>query len=845
MLTPPQSVLVVSLLVSGIVLGLRYIGAFQVLELIAFDQMVRLQPDQGDDPRLLIVALTEADIAAQKRWPISDATLAQAITNLQQHQPRVIGLDLHRNIPQPPGDAALLEQVKAANVISITKLEDATSEAVPALAGIPKEQIGFNDFVVDLDGVVRRNFIYAYQGKEKYYSFALRCSLKYLAAQNIALQVHPNSLQLGAAILPRLEPTSGSYLNVDALGYQVLATYRSARNVARRVTLTEVLEGKFDPLWVKDKVVLIGSTAPSIKDLFFTPYSAAKRGHPGMPGVEVHAQFVSQILGAVLDQKPMFWFWADWGEALWVWGWAIAGGVVVWRLQHPLGMGAAAAIGFASLFGICFVAFTQTGWVPLIPPALALVTTGGIVLAYKSLYNSMHDPLTGLPNRALFLKRLEWVITRNTTTKQQGKQGMGQPEICRCSPLFAVLFLDLDRFKVVNEGLGHQLGDQLLASLGQRLQSCLPPTGTLARIGGDEFAILLEGIADLQNAADLADQLQREMEQPFLLEQQEVFTSVSVGIALSQKELNYKPEDLLRDAHTAMYRAKDLGKARHEVFASGMHVQVLERLQLETDLRKAIATLSSNPGQPEFCLYYQPIVVLDSGRVAGFEALARWQHPQHGFIPPAQFIPLCEETGLIIPLGQWILQEACHQLQVWQTQFPDRPPSLSVNLSGQQITQPNLVQFIEHTLKQTGANPRHLKLEITETIAMGDVATTIDVLLRLRALHLRLSIDDFGTGYSSLSYLHRFPVNTLKVDRSFVSRMSETDEDAAIVQTIIILSHRLGMDVVAEGVETAEQSATLRSLNCEYGQGYFFSRPLDSQAATALLTTEPHWLAKI
>ena len=818
-------------------MGLRYAGAFQVLELMAFDQMVRLQPDRGPDPRLLIVAITEADITAEKRWPISDQTLAQAIANLQHHQPTVIGLDLHRDIPQPPGHTTLLQQMKAPNVVSITKLEDAATEGIPALSGIPEGQIGFSDFVLDLDGVVRRNFVYAFQGKQRYYSLALRCSLKYLADHQISLQVHPGSLQLGTTIFPRLTGNSGGYLNMDALGYQVLAPYRSANTVARQVTLTEVLQDRIDPTWVKGKVVLIGSTAPSIKDLFLTPYSAARTQNPKISGVEIHAQFVSHILATVLDRQPIFWFWAEWGEALWIWGWAIAGGMLVWRLQHPLSVGTAGMLGLVSLLGVCFGVFTQMGWIPVVPTALALLSTGGVMLAYKSRYVALHDPLTHLPNRTLFLKLLEWVITCSTAASQN--DAPAQPETsARCSPLFAVLFLDLDRFRMVNEGLGHPIGDQLLVGCVHRLRTCLPPTGTLARIGGDEFVILLEQIDDLQDAADLADQVQQTMKQPFILNQQEVFTSVSIGIALSQKGLDYKPEDLLRDAHTAMYRAKDLGKARHEIFANGMHIQVLEQLQLETDLRKAIAALSCRDSQPEFCLYYQPIVALDTGKIAGFEALARWQNPEHGFIPPSQFIPLAEETGLIIPLGQWILRQACRQLQLWQTQFPDAPITLSVNLSGCQLVQPDLVEFIEQTLEESGADGHRLKLEITESIAMGNVANTIDILLRLRTLHLRLSIDDFGTGYSSLSYLHRFPVNTLKIDRSFVSRMLETDEDAAIVQTIIILSHRLGMDVIAEGVETAEQRATLRSLHCEYGQGFFFSKPIDHIAATALLSTE-------
>lgn len=816
--TLKQSVLAASLFATGLILGIRQLGGLQLLELKVFDQMVRLQPSAGIDPRLLVVTITEADIKAQNRWPLSDGTIAKLLEKLQQYDPKVIGLDVYRNIPQLPGRVDLLKEIQAANIITINELGDINSEGVSRIPGVPEERIGFNDFVVDPDGVIRRNFMYAFQGKDKFYSFSLRLSLSYLA-QGISLKGEPDSLQLGKTVFVPLNANSGGYHDIDALGYQVLLSYRSDQ-AARQVTLTQVLNGQLNPTWVQDKVVLIGSTAPSLKDLFFTPYSATERANPGMPGVVLHAQLVSQILSTVLDRQPLFWFWQEWGEALWVWAWSLVGGIIAWRLRHPLALGLAVTVTLGSLFGICYGIFTQAGWIPMIPPALAVVITGGSIVAYKLLHNSFYDALTGLPNRELFLKQLQWA---NADTKAHK------------NALLAVLFLNLDRFKVVNNSLGHSIGDQLLVSATQRLKSCLSSTDIVARVGKDEFAVLLEELKDIREATHVADQLQKELILPFKLNGQEIFTSVSIGIALNQAEREHQSEELLRDAHTAMYRAKDLGKSRHEVFATGMHTQVIKRLQLETDLRRAVA-------QQEFQLHYQPIVSLLTGRIAGFEALVRWQHPQHEFISPVEFIPVAEETGLIIPLGKWIFQEACRQLSIWQVQFPTQPPLImSVNLSGEQFSQPDLVEYIEQTLKTMGLDGHSLKLEITESVVMKDVESTITLLLRLRSLNLRLSIDDFGTGYSSLSYLHRFPVDTLKVDRSFVSRMGDTGEDAAIVQTIVILSHTLGMDVVAEGVETAAQKAQLQTLNCEYGQGYFFSKPLDSQRATALLATQPQW----
>ncbi|MDZ8053226.1 MAG: EAL domain-containing protein [Aulosira sp. ZfuVER01] len=811
-----QSVVIASILITGLVMGMRQVGWLQFLELVAFDQMVRLQTDADPNPRLLLVTITEADLKELK-WPINDQTLSQVLAKLQQAKPKAIGLDIYRNLPQPPGHEALFEQLQAPNVVTITKLADPDGEGVSPIPGLPAEQIGFNDLVVDPDGVVRRNWMYAQAGKDKFYSFSLQLSLKYLGKSRDDLKVKSNALLLGNTVFPALSTDAGGYQNIDNAGYQVMISYRSPETLARKVSLTQVLRGQFDPNWVKDKVVLIGTTAPSLKDLFFTPYSAGKTTNPGIPGVLLHAQLVSQILNTTLDRQSIFWFWPEWAEFLWIWTWALIGGVFAWRLRHPLLLGVAGAISAVILFGICFGIFTQAGWIPLVAPTLALAIASGTVLGYKLLHHTLRDTLTDLPNRNLFLQQLEWVIADTKLQKNSR---------------FALLFLGIDRFKVINEGFGHQFGDLFLLNVSQRLKACLGNKGILARVGGDEFAILLKNITDTSEVTFIADQLQKEMSLPFKNNGQEIFTSISIGIAFNQTELDYQPIALLRDAHTAMYRAKDLGKGRHEVFATGMHTQVVKRFQLEIDLHRAIE-------QQEFFLCYQPIVCLKTSKIVGFEALVRWQHPQHKFVSPAEFIPVTEETGLIIPLGKWILKEACHQLSVWQAQFPTNPPlMMSINLSGYQLSDANLVEYIEQTFKETGINGHSLKLEITETVAMNDVEAAISIMLQLRTLNLQLSIDDFGTGYSSLSYLHRFPVNTLKVDRSFVSRMEETDEDASIVQTIIMLSHALGMNVVAEGVETAAQQAKLQILGCEYGQGYFFSKPLDSKSATALLDSK-------
>lgn len=471
------------------------------------------------------------------------------------------------------------------------------------------------------------------------------------------------------------------------------------------------------------------------------------------------------------------------------------------------------------------------------------------------IHDAFHDALTGLPNRSLFMDRLAHTVER---TKR------------RESDLFAVLFVDLDRFKLVNDSLGHTSGDQLLIAFVQRLERCLRAGDTVARLGGDEFAILLEDIkidpqGGYPDATDVAERIQAELALPFSLSGHEVFTTASIGIVLSTSEYD-QLEDLLRDADTAMYRAKAQGRACYQVFDRSMHVRAVTLLQLENDLRRAVV-LTEAPRAAEFPsgspvgllekgqelqVHYQPIVSLADGKIKGFEALMRWHHPVQGLIPPVEFIPIAEETGLIVPLGYWILRQACYQMQTWQERFGHSleksvPLTISVNLSTKQFSQPDLNQRIEQILQETHLDAASLKLEITESVLMENAEAATAMLLKLKVLGVQLYVDDFGTGYSSLSYLQRFPVDALKIDRSFVSKMGADDESdpegTSIIQAIVALATKLGIEVVAEGVETAEQLAQLRALECAdgQGQGYFFSEPLDSKAAEALIAEQPQW----
>ncbi|WP_072721162.1 putative bifunctional diguanylate cyclase/phosphodiesterase [Planktothrix tepida] len=437
----------------------------------------------------------------------------------------------------------------------------------------------------------------------------------------------------------------------------------------------------------------------------------------------------------------------------------------------------------------------------------------------KLLKMALHDSLTGLPNRALLMTDLHQSIQRSKADPNYQ---------------FAVLFLDCDRFKVVNDSLGHLVGDELLILIARRLNSYIKPQNTLARLGGDEFAILLTEIPDFPHVIELADQILDSFSKPFHLERHEVFINASIGIVIGHSDYN-EPEHLLRDADTAMYRAKALGKGQYHIFDPVMHAAALERLQLETDLRRGLE-------QQELVVHYQPIVDLNSGKIAGFEALVRWRHPERGLVPPGLFIPIAEETGLITPIGYWVLFEACHQLQTWQKQnLVDSRLFVSVNLSVKQFTQPNLLEQIDQVLEQSQLDPDCLKLEITESAIMENDKDVAIILKELRKRHILISIDDFGTGYSSLSYLHSFPVDTLKVDKSFVQRLNLESENVGLIPVIISLAKTMNMSVVAEGIELPEQLAILKELNCGFGQGYFFSKPLPGEELIKLLSLTPQW----
>ncbi len=425
------------------------------------------------------------------------------------------------------------------------------------------------------------------------------------------------------------------------------------------------------------------------------------------------------------------------------------------------------------------------------------------------LYLALHDPLTKLPNRALLMERLQAMLLYSQDHERYG---------------FAVLFLDCDRFKRVNDSLGHTVGDRLLVAIAERLSACLRSQDTLARLGGDEFALLIDGVDRAQDVIDLAQALNTQLAQAFHLVDYEIFINASIGIVFNCDRF-----------YAELSPESTVGKGCYEIFNAKLHHQARYLLELETDLRHAL-------DHDEFTLYYQPIISLQRGKIIGFEALIRWNHPQKGFISPGKFIPAAEETGLIIPIGEWVFNTACHQLKHWHdSQVTPEPLIMSINFSVRQFSQANFLGKIDHTLHRSQVDSAYLKLEVTESVLIEQPEAVMSLLAELKLRQLQLSLDDFGTGFSSLSYLHRFPMDTLKIDQSFVSRIGEAPKNLEIVQAIIALGHNLGIETIAEGIETAHQLAHLRALGCEYGQGYFFARPLPAAEAELLLRRNPCW----
>lgn len=823
-----------------LVFGLRWLGWLQPSEWAAFDLFIQLRPMEPVDERIVIVGVQESDIRYLGSWPASDRTLAKILRKIRAQKPKVIGLDLYRDIPVGDGYQELEEIFKTTpNLIGIEKsINDRFSTAIspsPILKALG--QVSANDVIVDPDGRLRRALLYPMpKGNEGLPSLGLAVSLVYLKDKGIEPKSSPSGyLQLGEAVFKPLENTDGGYVRIDAGGYQVLMNYHGSSQKFHSVSLEDILENRIAPDLMRDRIVLIGAQASSLNDVFYTPYSSNFITSPAqMSGVEFQANLVKLILGAASDRRPLFHVWSDIGEEMWIAIWSIAGAAIVWifSTKRLVLLTGTVIFGMGFLIGGSYLLFLGGWWIPLAPALYTFIGSMMVMQSYMYVsrlrelnsalsdsiellaHDASHDALTGLPNRNLFMDRVDHAIKYSKRNSNY---------------LFAIFFIDLDRFKMINDSLGHNMGDRFLQAIAALLQDCLRSIDTVARLGGDEFTILVDDIQDVSEALTVADRILHRFLSPITIGGEAIFPSASIGIVISTPDYD-NCIDLLRDADIAMYRAKSLGKGRYTLFDQEMYEQTLRLTQLESELHYALE-------HREFELYYQPIVCLATDQLAGFEALIRWKNPKRGFISPIEFIPLAEDTGLIVAVGDWVLREACQQLTDWLQKFPEAAHlKMSINLASHQIREPDLLDKLDAILAETGVNGSSIRLEITESTLMDQGEQTIAKLAQLRARNIQLSIDDFGQGYSSLSYLHRFPINILKIDRAFVSQMSDGGENIEIVRTITMLAHTLNMSVVAEGVETEQQVEILKKLGCEFGQGYLFSHPLTASAAEQAIT---------
>jgi len=810
------------------VAGFQALGLLRSTEEKAYNALFTLRGSRGWHERVAIVAIDEASTEELDRSSWSREQYAKLLKVLSTAQPTVVVLDILMS-NSTPADGQLAGSMQVPVIMLMAW--DKRGEILLPTPELDKQALAAGHSIKhqdSTDGITRK------------------IKLEVDGFRALALETYQaDYLSQNSRKLPELDRP-------------LWVNWPGPAGEIAQYSFREVIAGEVDPREFQDKIVLVGTTVRGF-DPLYTPFDM----NPPASCIHLQAAIVSNLL----EQnylRPI-----GWSNSLTLL--LLLSGPVLSMLMGSVGLKKQAMAGLALCSGwaiLSFGLFQAAYIIPVAEPialfglttiAVALQERLGMKTRLKLLWQQgFYDRVTGLPNRHFLIEHLS--------------QAIALAEL-QADYLFAVLFVDLDRFKEINAQYGHPLGDRLLGASAGKLEACLgedlpgEKDSTLAHFGGDKFIVLLNNLSSLDEAIAVAKQMYQEFESPFLIEGEKIFCTVSIGIALlpanslpndeSEYKLYAQPETILRNAEIAMYQAREKGKV-YAVFDSDLHRQDNERLKLETDLWRAVEAIERHMGVPEiidaetkltqlhgvseFCLYYQPIISLESGLITGFEALVRWQHPSRGMVSPVEFIPLAEKTGLIASLGKWILREACNQLQLWRSMFQSNLPGLMVvNLSPIQLRQLSLQEQINSILQETGLDRNCLKLEITESSFMEEPEAATAILQQIRSTGIKFSIDDFGTGYSSLGRLQDMPIDTLKIDRSFIMRTSGEEESWAIVKTIIHLAHNLGMNVVAEGIETQEHLAQLRRLQCDYGQGYFFSRPLDAVGATALLVENRRW----
>lgn len=779
-------------------MGGQWLGAMEPLEGLAYVILFHLRGMEVWDERVVVVGIDEAsmDLLNDANW--SRQPYVELLDRLAAAEVRLVGFDIlfERETPE---DQALAEAMSQGVPVVIGAAWDNRGQFVepPPLLQEGAIALGHIAKFIEYQGITR-------QGS--------------LISQNIPSLSYALALQLPDWSATVATPDQPVWINWAA---REMTTY----------SLAAVLAGEVEPAALAGKIVIVGTTAAGL-DSVRTPYHFNQPTH----GVYLHGAMLSNLLqGNYLTAwvpNPWGWQWLLYGGMGLVLSRAIATRPIRWQLA--IGITLMAAVMIIAVGGL-----HRGILLPVVPAVLVVLLTTALSIFYQEsrfthylTEQSRHDPVTGLPNRASFLQRLTPILNP------------GPP-----AP-FALFFFDLDRFNTINTHQGHQIGDALLVAIAQRLQqsmATIPEASHLARVGADEFALLI-ACGDRATALHYAHQLDQSLRQAYFLNPNNhvVYCDINIGIALSW-ESPPDGETLLHHGETAMYQARIQGKRHYGVFNLQLHQGAIALWQLELDLRHCLEQTHQIAGDQDllyqgFYLNYQPIINLNSGHIIGFEALVRWQHPTRGRLSPLEFIPLAEETGLISLLGRWVLYKACYQLRAWQMLFPDYVPLImTVNLSPIQLLRPEVVGQVQSILIATGLSPHSLKLEITESSLMTNGNEAIALLNQLSGLGIKLSLDDFGTGYSSLGRLSNLPLDTLKIDRSFVHNLNLEPENSKIIQTMIELGHQLNLAVVAEGIETPEQLKILRDLGCDYGQGYLFAKPLEAAGIESLLAADPSW----
>lgn len=810
-----------------------HLAWFQAWELSAYDRVLRSRPALPADPRILIVGVTEQDIQ-DLQWPLPDAAIAQAIEALLAQGASVVGVDLYRDHPVPPGSAALQLVFQDPRVIAIQEISSRGGQGIPAPPGIPAERVGMSDLVTDPDGVLRRALLYLLTADGQLAeTLPLRLARYYLRPDRIEVQAtadDPNAFTFGAARFAPLPPRGGGYADIDSGGFQVMLNYRPGNRPADQVSLGQLLAGQVPAEQLRGKAVLLGTVARSLRDFHLTPYSDRKQEVQFFAGVDVHAHLLSFLLSAAThDAKPPAFGYpgvirtapaaVDVG---WLLGWMLVAALLAWRIRQPwwslLALVGGPALPIATASGLLYL----DCWLPQASAALGYFLVYLAFIGLRLSYAYWTDSVTGLPNRNAL--HLHLAPARRVTGSER-----------------ALLVVHVGRYDAVRGLYTEQTAADLMSEMAALLRrqqwraaDGRPIDGRVFRVGAADFAVLLDGNAGAPTS-NAFETLCRELEQPLSVSGHALYAGACSGLS---QETAGDIRPLLDEAYAAMHEARVLGHSGVQLYSEQARRQRLTRLRLEQALRHALRDVEQGNGGRRFPVYYQPLVTLATGRVAGFEALIRWIGDDDRLISPAEFIPVAEQSDVIIGLGDWVLRQACDQLIAWQQTPGNADLFISVNVASRQLADGDrLVAKVRRLLDDTGLNPATLKLEITESAGLGDMQRARATLDKLHGLGVRLSADDFGTGYSSLSYLTELPFDTLKIDQCFVRPLDSSKVNREVIQAALSLAQRLGIETVAEGIEREEHAATLRQWQADLGQGYLFGRPMPADQAQAMLAT--------